>query len=466
MFSLAGCKEDVGVLDTAEGSLREDYTLVFTDTATVKASTVLLDSFPTSGGDYLLVGKYNDDKLGVVESEAYFQISMGSSAYWKPSPNIHFDSMVLTMYRANYYQGDTTMEQTFEVREIDEQFQSYSIDRFWVDQNHYSYLTANNFAFYNTSTLGVKSGTPLGSFKLKRRRSKMDSVTVRLDQSVGEKWLQEALKLTGSPFNSNNDFLKFFKGISIRNVSGGGSVIGLLRHEVSDDKNNQNNDKILIRYYYHEFNEGLKVAKRVDFVSLKDVDIKFNHITADRSSLTSGLKNLSAATNEIPSEQTSGETYVQSGVGVVTKVYFPHLKELLNLPNLLQVTDAKLVFRPIAKTFNSIHPLPSQMVLFTTDRSNFPRGLVGADYSGANSVQIASITVDNESETTSGYSFSITQYVKAFLNSNGGDSRDRAFMLSTPIVDLEGTTNRVIIGGGSHPRYNVQLEIHYLKRNE
>lgn len=454
MFSIAGCKEDVGVLNTAEGSLREDYTLVFTDTASIKSSTVLLDSIPTSVGDYLLIGKYNDDRLGTIESEAFFQISMGSVAQWKPANSLQFDSMVLTMYRTNYYEGDTTAAQTFEVREIDEVFQSYSIDPFWVDHKHFSSLTTD-FAYYNTTKLNVKGGAPLGTFELKKRRSKLDSVTVRLDQSVGQKWLQEALKLTGSPFNSNNDFLKFFRGICIRSATGGGSIIGL-----------STNDKIFLRYYYHELSNGTKVGKHINFIFGKDINIKFNHVTADRSSLTSGLKDLTLEKNEISSEKTNGETYVQSGVGLVTKVYFPHLKDFLNLPNLLQVTDAKLVFRPVKGTFDKTHPLPPKMVLFRTDRTNFPRSLVGADYSSAASVQIASIEFDSQFGTNSGYTFSITQYIKSILNSKGGDARDEAFMLSTPVTELEGMASRACIGGADHPSYNVQLEIHYLKRNE
>jgi hypothetical protein len=53
----------------------QDIGVLYTDTLTVDASTILLDSIVTSNTANLLVGRYTDPTLGLVEASSYFHIA-------------------------------------------------------------------------------------------------------------------------------------------------------------------------------------------------------------------------------------------------------------------------------------------------------------------------------------------------------------------------------------------------------
>ena len=104
------------------------------DTIKVAASTVLLDSIPTSGTGSILIGGYSDPKLGVLSAEGYIQVGIGDA--WDPADNAIYDSLVLVMNYSGYHYGDTSNAQTFIARRITEPFKTYSCHSFgWMRNN-------------------------------------------------------------------------------------------------------------------------------------------------------------------------------------------------------------------------------------------------------------------------------------------------------------------------------------------
>lgn len=461
-FILFHCKEETGGLYLPE-TLEKNYTLVFNDSITVKTSTVLLDSIPNSNRGILLIGKYDDDKLGIVESRPHFQIIYGNG--WILDSEATYDSMVLLMNYSGYYYGDTTKTQTIEVRRVLSDLKTSRISTFWIEMGLYSYLEGNGRtgSIYNESSFTVES-SPLGSATyLPRPRKGIDTIRVRLNDALGNEFFQKKLQNSFSMSDPQHFLDTYFKGLAINSLSNS-NIIGV------DPKN------VRVRIYYKEKGSERLVRKHFDFLAVSDNEsypflLNYNKILTDRSGTS--LAALSPQ-NEIPSTLTDDESYIQSSVGLVTKLTFPGLLNVASTPGFKQLTFARLVLEPVKDTYNSQTYLPNQLVLFRSNRTNIPFAPLTANIDLLESTGI-------ESGATHTYSFIVTQYIQSIISSNT-NVKDVVVLLSTPLAtnsanpskyeiandnrnNIFKTVTRIAIGNGQRAKYRARLEIYYLKEN-
>ena len=83
--------------------------LNYSDTISVKSSTVLIDSIYTGSPSTIWVGSFSHPVLGLAESAVYTQVSNIDTLFAK-STSV-YDSLTLRLTYASY-QGDTTKAQT------------------------------------------------------------------------------------------------------------------------------------------------------------------------------------------------------------------------------------------------------------------------------------------------------------------------------------------------------------------
>ena len=188
MATYISCNNEPGSLGLAYSTVDKDYAVILVDTVKVAASTVLLDSIPTSGTGSILIGGYSDPKLGVLNADGYFQVGIGDS--WEPADNAIYDSLVLVMNYSGYHYGDTSSTQTFMARRITAPFKTYSLPQFWVDEKQYSALYQES-SLYNSSAIRYDVSV-LGSKTFRPRPNSDDSVTIRLDDGLGREWFNLA----------------------------------------------------------------------------------------------------------------------------------------------------------------------------------------------------------------------------------------------------------------------------------
>jgi len=178
-----------------EGDPPDTHTrLVRIDTVQPKLSTVLVDSFATSGTSTLLLGRYTDPFLGIVTGKPFIQIGLPASTGL--SEDARYDSITLVIKLNKYYYGDTTASQTISVQELNENLA-------------YSY----NNRLYNSSNFQVKPAV-LGSRSLIIRPASVDSVVIRLSDSKGNELFQ-MLKQQDEAIATSDNFLNYFKGIAL-----------------------------------------------------------------------------------------------------------------------------------------------------------------------------------------------------------------------------------------------------------
>jgi len=439
-FGLYSCSDSGSSLGTGFTS-ESDFGVGFIDTMTVRTSTVMLDSVPTSGTGTLMLGQYNDPKLGVIESQVFMEMSNGTG-WSQPSTNATFDSMVLILPYSGYYYGDTLGTTEVHVYQATKTFTTYKLPLFWQYEGRQPYFTAPSGYFFNSSHVDYDNTTELGSKIFKPHPHGKDSIHIRLPDDLGKTWLAEAKK-TNNYFQSVTTFLDHFKGVTVKSASGS-SIFGI------------SGDKVKIRIYYKDLVSELITQLKYE-LPYTSSSFAFNRITADRTGTP--LENLGNPKKIIDSRETGNEAYIQSGLGLLTKIEFPYLQSVKDIDGMQIVSSASLTIEPVKTTFPKTTALPQTLVLFQTDKSNQPIGPLQMDYSRTE--QSATIFFDNEFGVNTGYTFYMTQYVQALLNNPQTQANGTALLLSTPLSDFLNTVNRATVGGGQHPEYRMRLNIYY-----
>lgn len=436
-FVLLCCDND-GSYIGAQFKGSQEIDIAFTDTASMKTSTVLLDSLPTSGTGTVLIGTYNDDVFGKIESIGYVQL-YNESAWYVDADAIYDSASVLLPY-SGYWYGDTTETTTIEVRQVMEDFVARSLPAFWRDEGLYSYFNGSNGLYntsellYNRDILSTKSFRP-------RPNVPTDTIRARIDETTGKAWLAEAKKSINY-FKSNIEFQNYFKGIAIKAVAGG-SVTGI------------NASGITLRIYYREHESEVLVNKFYDINYASYW--QYNRFKGNRSNTI--LSSLSPDNDIISSVELDNKTFIQSGLGVMTKIEFPYIKDLLDLNESILLNSAELVIVPVHNTFTLTYPLPETLALYQTNDSNKPFGPLYRDYSTTE--QTASISFDDEFGKTSGYKFMITEYIQSLIDRSGEESETRALLLGTPLNELRNSVSRACLGGNDHEDYKIKLNVYF-----
>jgi hypothetical protein len=143
----------------------------------------------------------------------------------------------------------------------------------------------------------------------------------------------------------------------------------------------------------------------------------------------------------------------------MTKIEFPHIKDILNIETSMIVNSAALVIEPVSNTFPEKLSLPPTLMLFQTNESNKPLAPLYKDYSDI--AQTATISYDTEFGKTSGYTFYITGYIQALIDQTATQSNTHALLLGTPLTDLRNSVSRACLGGGNHENYRMRLEVYF-----
>jgi hypothetical protein len=406
------------------GTIPENgYTrIAYVDTVEARLSTVVTDSFATNNATSYLVGKYKDPWLGIISAVPYMQMTVPSPAVTIPT-TAQYDSACFIIRFNNYYYGDTSRIQTFNVFELNQ-----TID--------YTY----NNALYNTSSVGYNS-VPLASASVQVRPSIGDSVLIKMNDTKGLE-LFTKLKNLDNAISTQDNFLTYFKGIRIAvNNDDTTAVFGV--------KGSAGN--VVMRVYYHTTTPFYE-NKYADFTSLAN-SYSFNQLLTDRSG--TGLSSATGSgVKEILSEQSGNAAFTQYGMGVLAKITFPTLKALVNTNDYVRLQKAELIVRPIAQSFDRYkYKLPSTLYLSRTDATN-TIGSPIADSTGQ-ATQTVSPVIDYIYGVNSYYRFNVTSYISQLL-SIAGDS-DYGFFLMQDRSTSNFQADRMVIANRKNSGYTTQL---------
>lgn len=434
LFLLLSCSKQDSIGLGQDASLSS----AITDTVTVQTSTLLLDSLPSAGKGVMLVGRMEDPELGDIRAASYFQVTPTEITASSLPDDARFDSVRLKLNYSGYYYGDTSVTQEIDVRQLKARIALPSSPG--VPEPEEEDVFSGSATFYNRSKVPYEEMS-MGAVRFKPRPGSKDSLMIRLSNSEGSK-LFSLVKSASSIITSPEEFLDYFKGIAlISGHSAGNAVIGY-------------KDTAEVKLYYsYTGSDGLLKRAELKF-GLYNNSYQFNNIEADRAS--TNLRSISLANNLTEAGQTSERTYIQGGIGLVTKIEMPYLS-YLSQRDKTAINKAELIIG-VPPGFDKPFTPPAKLILFVANKNNRPASILTDS-----KTQLSQLTLNRKDEVTgvSYYTFPLTDYV----THSGTTYQNTSLLLSLPVADLETSVNRAVLGSARNPQASIKLRITYTNLN-
>ena len=353
------------------------------DSVTIRTSTVLkVDSFPTSGDNDILVGRWADPQTGRLTARAFTAFDYQANSLLAQT-SVRVDSLVLEMNYSFVY-GDTTTLFDMSVHRLANPL---------VAQVYYSTSSVN----YETTPVAKMTVLP-------RPLSRGKQIRFRMADNLMQDLYTRLFNGQISDFNSLSRFLP---GFAFVNNSTNNTLAGFSTATSG------------LRLYYHTI-EDPKTAVSVLFPS---TSLHFTQLQNDRSGTPlSALKNRSDA---VSSRATDNTSFVAIGAGLQTRIEFPYLGQFATPDGYADLNKALLVICPVRRSLQDNAPPPgssfasapiSPLQLFQTNNQNaaiasIADGATGSLQSGATSAAAYYAYDPSAQIFNDSYTFDLTYYI-------------------------------------------------------
>lgn len=358
----------------------QDIGILLTDTLTVDASTVLLDSIATSNTSNLLVGRYIDPNLGLVEASSYFQIANADTLYssvdtagrknvtWLKYPSKVDSIRFILPY--TLYQGDTLQRQTFKLTQL--------ADNASLDATLSYYRTSDAPALSSTVLGKVQSAKvrPIKNSNIISGTSRFDTLRIPITDPTFTNFIASQRDLQNSKDNVliGTGFRSKIKGMALTSESANSAALLGISADLS----------VMKVYYSYKYvytlrnlaNTADSIRVTVDTTKANNLYIglyrsgvaqnaRFNKIKTTRAGVLSKLTN---AGDVVAASAMNNQVAVQPATGLGVKISFPTLSKLKNGKD-ISINKAELVLEP---NENSSLSLPTDLVIMESTTTNRP----------------------------------------------------------------------------------------------
>lgn len=422
LVTLASCEDpsDLGLDLQDENQIGTTYT----DTLTINTGTVSHpDSILAFKQMPMPVGGYQDATLGNVKVTAFTELGL-TGLDVKFGENPVADSLVLTLdYSTDIYGAKDISPLTLSIHRLTEGFQDKA-----------SYFTNSSLA-YSSEALGSVTFRPKSIFNDTTKAYYTVPVKTKLKKELADELLAQSGK---DPLKDQFKFVQFFKGLAIVSTQGTPrEIVGI----------NTASSKTKLTLYYKN---GTEKKEYSFFMSGSNIR-NFSNIQASRGgTVLEGLQKYKL----LPSSQTGGESYVQSGTQLFTKLTIPYLTQLKEKHGNIVINRAELVVPVKTNSFATL-TAPDQLGIYETNSSNrilyTTKGeaqTVPIDNPNAlNSYNFPSVL--SFSEKNGGrYTVNITAYVQAILDGKKPNNG----LLITPVDYQPGSNGTGVVALESIPK--------------
>lgn len=395
--------------------------VVLIDTLTVETTTMRFDSINTSQSSRILLGKYVDPIFGKVECSSYFEVLPSSYSIGAES---EYDSIALYLKYDKYYYNDTLQNNTVHIKQLKKELKPY-------DGN----------AFYNNSSAEYFEDD-IGTLTYRPRPLKSDSLEIILDDSIGKGLFD---RLQDKSITTSSEFKEYFKGIVLQPDEGDdGSVIGFsLASEAS-----------FIRLYFGISEESERVQDYIDFninSTISPVPFFNRIITEDPNEY---LRILTDREINLSSSDSENRSFIQSGIGIATRIQFPHIKSVYDINGRGTLLGAVLKIRPAIGTYSEQLILRDTLSMYIVDRNN---NLTEQLLTGGGVSVRAILNRDNQEFNDIYYEIPLSSYIEKLLLTDR--ITDEAIILLPN--NYNATIDRFVFNGNDQQKYKTILELTY-----
>ena len=389
-----------------------DIRVIQLDTMTVDFSTMKFDSIDTSQSARMLVGKYNDPVFGTVKTASFMELVPSS---YSIDTNAEYDSITFLLRPDGYFYNDTLQTSTLLIKQVNESLEP-----------------ADGINFYNTSVINYDQEN-LGSLTYTPRPLSTDSLEIKINDTFGQALFDN---LQQQNISTYDEFKNYFHGITVQ----------------PDENNNASIQGFSLasnmRLYYSIAGENERIQYYTDF-SLNIASSPspfFNQISAEEPNTY--LTALTDQETNLYSFETEYQSFIQSGIGIATRIEFPHIKSVFNIQGQGTLLDASLKIAPTIGSYNDLLMLRDTLSVFIVDQNN---ELSGQLYATDGSAALAILNRNDQEFNDIYYELPLSGYLEGLLSvdlessdalillpSNYNSTVDR-FVLNTDI-NTTGTT--------------------------
>jgi len=390
------------------------------DTYRVDLSTILLDSLTSSSTETVFIGNYKDEVFGSVKCESYFDLAY--EAFSEIEEKAIYDSSAFILVYTGYSYGDTTSLMEFGIHMLTENIVPF--------ENGYLY---NNSSFdYVPEAFGTVRFYPEPSSK------KDTSVSIPAN-ALGEE-LFTLIRDKDEKVSSAEWFNDYIKGFVL--TPGNAENKAVIGFDAAQGQ-------ISLRIYYH-FNKE-EPEKHEILIKMGEAKHQFNHVSYDLTSTS--LQSIKMEGNEISSDKTDFKGYMQGMIGLLPKIQFPSLQNIL-LENRWKILKAELVVEPVKFSYD-IFKLPEKLYIYDTDKENRINSVLVDDE--RNSL-VALFELDDIFGEETRYTYDITDFINDELSDAYFDY-GHGLLLGLEQEKFRSSLDRLLVEGKDPP---VKLLLYYL----
>jgi hypothetical protein len=419
-----GFKGDLQTFSIGDDFVQSKSNISEVDSFTVNLSTVLVDSLTTSGNTQLWAGTYTDNELGVISSTGYYELGIPDIP--KVDENDYYDSLMLVMSYQRTSFGDTTLQQNLNIYRVTQPLNGDENGDFW------------------NKTSVAYDPLPIGKISFKAKPSLQEKLKIRLSDQIGRDFLTR-LKAKDDAVSSFSNFREYFMGIAI----GPGNPSSLILSFPCDTTMNVE---------LHTHRKGIELEPIINKFPVGSAKTVFNHFTADRTN--TAISSIRRQLVAIPSAQSGNKTYLQSGIGLMTKVDFPTMAQLLETDKKYVLLKAELIMIPEPGTYRLVS-LPTQLVLYHSDKSN---RVVSEIVGNQNAIIAAELQVDRMYNESTFYRFDITDFLNTELSDNYFDT-SHGLLIGETSSSIGATLDRVVFSDRKNSMYKPVVKLYFLQYN-
>ncbi len=396
-------------------NLQDPNSLLYTADTTLRATayTFLHDSLKTSSVGTHLLGFYKDQTFGQVSASIFSQISLQDSKGFELQGAYTLDSLVLTMVFSGIYPANQNSK-------------SLHIQVYQLSED-----MSTDATYYATSTVAYGS-TPL--FDGNVTFNSTDSVKmggINYPPQIRMRLSNDFMNKIGTrKFDSNEDFIKFVKGLYIKVVpDGSAGTVGYF--------NLASTYSGMSLYYKASGGEATVYNFIFDSKSAHFEHIEHNYAGTALSTFNSNRKD---------SIDGSSKLYLEALGGTYFKFYLPDLAALKN--QRYSINHATLVI-PVSSETPDSDP-PQTIVCLMNTSTGGTSSILDMTSDGS----VVSISYDASRKQ---YRIPLARYVQNILNGHNND-----FGVNVYVTAATTTANRVVLNG-TNVSDPVRLEIIFTK---
>lgn len=416
-------------LQSCSGNLEEDPTFIvgqdFTDTRirvlsidtfSIAMSTMKFDSIPTSEGERLLVGQYEDNFMGRVVASSYFKVN---STSFNIDEEAELDSIGLVLGYDNYFYNDTTSVSTLNVHKLTEKFDT------------------DETSFFNTSTIPFDSN-PLISIEYLPEPNR-DSLYITLPQDFGLEIFQG---IQSGEIYDTESLEQQFDGFTIQpGATDNSSIIGFTTLT----------NRTYLRMFYTTPDELDGEQETFDLTINTTPLGHFNNIVSDVDQLS--LSEITDQEFNLSSTKSNNFSYTQAGVGYAARLEFPSIRTIYDISPDGAVLNAVLRIKPSTLAYSDIQPINELLSLFTVDQNND----LLTQVSDGDEFVFAAFTEENSELNEAVYEIPLTAYIEFKLNES--PITEEALILITE--DYNNSVNKILFNDQFNDDFEAELIITY-----